>query len=158
MTGPGPNSTVSSFPLCFPFWFPSSDLSAHREFFHHRLTCFFSFAFKSHYIISQNRKFPNLGNSIPVLSLRQPLKRLGQVKMKKSRYSKKYTRLLRTLRQVRKSAGLTQAEVGKRFGTHASFVSKCESGERRIDVVELAEFCRLYKVTLSEFLKMSEIE
>lgn len=94
-----------------------------------------------------------------MLSLRQPLKRLGSlVKMKKSRYSKKYTRLLRTLRQVRKSAGLTQAEVGKRFGTHASFVSKCESGERRIDVVELAEFCRLYKVTLSEFLKMSEIE
>ena len=78
--------------------------------------------------------------------------------MKKSRYSKKYARLLRALKQARKDSGLTQVEVAKRFGAHASFVSKCESGERRIDVVELADFCRLYKVGLSDFLTMAELE
>jgi len=78
--------------------------------------------------------------------------------MRKSRYSKQYESVLRTLRQVRKDAGMTQTDVARRFGAHASFVSKCESGERRIDVVELAEFCRLYRVSLPDFLKRAGIE
>jgi hypothetical protein len=45
--------------------------------------------------------------------------------------------------------------VAKHFGAHASFVSKVESGERRLDVVELADFCRLYGVRLAAFLKKS---
>ena len=78
--------------------------------------------------------------------------------MKKLRHSAKYARLLKTLRQVRKEAGLTQTDVARKFGAHASFVSKCESGERRVDVIELAEFCRIYKVPLAEFLQRAEIE
>jgi hypothetical protein len=35
-------------------------------------------------------------------------------------------------------------EVAGRLGRPQSFVSKCESGERRVDVVELVEFSRLY--------------
>ena len=53
---------------------------------------------------------------------------------------------------------MTQSEVGKRFGSHASFVSKCESGERRIDVTELAEFCQLYGISLTGFLKSTGVE
>jgi hypothetical protein len=49
-------------------------------------------------------------------------------------------------------------QVGAAFGAHASFISKCESGERRIDVVELAEFCRLYKVSLAKFLSAAGFE
>ncbi len=79
-------------------------------------------------------------------------------RMKKSRYTKKYERLLVTLREVRKAASLTQVEVAKKFGAHASFVSKCESGERRIDVVELADFCRVYGVSLIEFLRRAELD
>jgi transcriptional regulator with XRE-family HTH domain len=59
---------------------------------------------------------------------------------------------------MRKDAGLTQAEVGKHFGSHASFVSKVESGERRLDVVELADFCQLYRVRVSSFLKRAGLE
>jgi DNA-binding transcriptional regulator YiaG len=77
--------------------------------------------------------------------------------MKKARYTKNYNRMLKALRETRKEAGLTQAEVGRAFGSHASFVSKCESGERRIDVIELAEFCRLYGVNLSQFLKKADL-
>ena len=73
--------------------------------------------------------------------------------MKKLRHSAKYDQLLRVLRQTRKRAGLTQTDVARKFGAHASFVSKCESGERRLDVVELAEFCRLYGVRLAALLK-----
>lgn len=78
--------------------------------------------------------------------------------MKKTRYTINYNRMLRVLRETRKEAGLTQAQVGRAFGSHASFVSKCESGERRIDVIELAEFCRLYGVSLAEFLKNADLD
>lgn len=73
--------------------------------------------------------------------------------MQKSRYTQKYSRMLGALRAARVEAGLTQTDVAKRFGAHASFVSKCESGERRIDVIELSLFCELYKVTVSDFLR-----
>jgi transcriptional regulator with XRE-family HTH domain len=72
--------------------------------------------------------------------------------MQKSQHTRQYERLLKALRQARKSAGLTQLDVAARLGSYASYVSKCESGERRIDVVELAEFCRLYGIKLRELL------
>ena len=78
--------------------------------------------------------------------------------MEKRRHSKAYARFLHALQQARKDAGMTQVVVAKAFGTHASFVSKCESGERRVDVVELADFCHLYSVKLSTFIKTAGLE
>jgi transcriptional regulator with XRE-family HTH domain len=66
--------------------------------------------------------------------------------------------LLETLRAAREDAGLTQSEVAKHFNSHASFVSKVEAGERRIDVVELADLCRLYGLRLAAFLKRAGFE
>ena len=93
-----------------------------------------------------------MGNFSPGPTLLQTKKYLQQPRMKKSRHSQLYLRLLTELKKARLEAGLTQAVVGKKFGSHASFVSKCESGERRIDVVELAKFCKIYKISLTEFL------
>ena len=42
--------------------------------------------------------------------------------------------------EKRKAAGLTQAVVAKRLGRHQSFVATAESGQRRIDVIELLDF------------------
>jgi transcriptional regulator with XRE-family HTH domain len=53
--------------------------------------------------------------------------------------------MLARLRQARRDAGLTQAEVGRRLGLRQSFVSKVESGERRLDPVELARFAAVYR-------------
>lgn len=78
--------------------------------------------------------------------------------MPKSRHSTRYRRLLRTLKDTRIEAELTQKEVGRKFGMHASFVSKIETGERRLDVVELADFCKLYGVPLAKFLKQAGLE
>lgn len=78
--------------------------------------------------------------------------------MPKSRHTVRYERLLQILRQARKDAGLTQTQVAKHFQSHASFVSKVESGERRLDVVELADFCRVYGVRLNAFLKKAGLE
>jgi transcriptional regulator with XRE-family HTH domain len=64
-----------------------------------------------------------------------------------------YRRFLTRLRAARKGARLTQVEVAKRLRVQLSFVSKCESGERRVDVVELMAFARLYRRPLAFFLR-----
>jgi transcriptional regulator with XRE-family HTH domain len=70
----------------------------------------------------------------------------------KSVHSDGYQRLLRRLRQARRDADLTQAEVGRRLGLRQAFVSKVESGERRLDPVELARFAVVYGKPLGWFL------
>jgi transcriptional regulator with XRE-family HTH domain len=57
--------------------------------------------------------------------------------VEKSIYSEEYPQLCTLLRQLRREAGLTQAEIAKRLDVPQSFVSKYESGERRLDVIEL---------------------
>lgn len=39
----------------------------------------------------------------------------------------------------RRASGITQVELAKKLGRYQSFVAHLESGQRRIDVVELAE-------------------
>jgi transcriptional regulator with XRE-family HTH domain len=73
--------------------------------------------------------------------------------MQKSQHTRKYQRLLKALREARRGARLTQLDIAAKLGTYASYVSKCESGERRVDIVELAEFCRVYGLKLADFLK-----
>jgi transcriptional regulator with XRE-family HTH domain len=67
-------------------------------------------------------------------------------------YSEVYKVFLARLRAARKERNLTQADVARRLGRPQSFVSKCESGERRVDVVELAAFAKLYRKTLRYFI------
>jgi transcriptional regulator with XRE-family HTH domain len=52
-----------------------------------------------------------------------------------------------------RAAGLTQVEVAKKLRRPQSYVSKCESGKRRVDVVELAEFAQLYRKDLNFFIR-----
>lgn len=48
--------------------------------------------------------------------------------------------LIEFLIEKRKEAGLTQAEVAERLDRYQSFVATVESGQRRIDVVDLLQF------------------
>jgi transcriptional regulator with XRE-family HTH domain len=70
----------------------------------------------------------------------------------RSTHSAGYQRLLARLRQARRDAGLTQAAVGRRIGARQAFVSKVESGERRLDPVELAQFAAIYGKPVPWFL------
>jgi transcriptional regulator with XRE-family HTH domain len=47
---------------------------------------------------------------------------------------------------------LTQVEVAERLRKPQSFVSKTEAGERRLDVIELLEFARLYDLPITWFV------
>lgn len=51
-----------------------------------------------------------------------------------------HTALVALIVSKRHHAGLTQEVVAKRLGRHQSFVATVESGQRRIDIVELFDF------------------
>ncbi len=68
-------------------------------------------------------------------------------------YPKQYRKFLERLRQARLEAGLTQTEVANAMQKPQSFVSKCETGERRVDIVELQVFANLYGVPLTYFME-----
>ena len=60
------------------------------------------------------------------------------------------------LRQVRVEAGLRQVDVAAKLGVRQSFVSNYESGERRLDVLQLRDACEAVGVTLPAFIKRLE--
>jgi transcriptional regulator with XRE-family HTH domain len=60
------------------------------------------------------------------------------------------------LRTIRKEAGLSQSELAMRLNKPQSFVSKYESGERRLDMVETLQICQAVHISLAEFSKRLE--
>lgn len=69
-----------------------------------------------------------------------------------ARRSADYATFLRRLRRARTDANMSQSQAAAKLGKPQSFISKCESGERRVDVVELKAFARLYGVPVTYFL------
>jgi transcriptional regulator with XRE-family HTH domain len=67
-------------------------------------------------------------------------------------HSPRYQQFLARLKAARLEAGLTQEQVAKKLGKPQSFISKCESGERRVDAVEFVDFAHLYKKALDSFV------
>jgi transcriptional regulator with XRE-family HTH domain len=59
----------------------------------------------------------------------------------RSPHASRYVKLRSLLSEARATAQLTQVQVAERLGRPQSFVSKYESGERQLDVVEFVEVC-----------------
>jgi transcriptional regulator with XRE-family HTH domain len=70
----------------------------------------------------------------------------------RSTHSARYREFLKRLKRARQLAGLTQVEVAHALGKHQSYVAKCETGERRVDVIELAAFAEMYGRSLRYFV------
>lgn len=73
--------------------------------------------------------------------------------MAKTIYSKEHKRLIAKLKEARLKAGLTQVIAGKLMGQDQTFISKVESGQYRVDAVQLAKFAKVYKKTVEFFIK-----
>ncbi|HCO27019.1 MAG TPA: transcriptional regulator [Gimesia maris] len=73
--------------------------------------------------------------------------------MKKNLHTHRQRILLDLLRKIRKEAGFRQDDVAERLGRPQSFVSKYESGERRLDILELYDVCGALGVTLNNFVE-----
>lgn len=76
--------------------------------------------------------------------------------MRKNIFTQDQEKLQTLLRQVRVEAGLNQTELAQQLGSPQSFVSKYEMGERRLDLLELRQICRVVGVSLEEFIRRFE--
>jgi len=70
--------------------------------------------------------------------------------------SKGQVALCRALVEARKTAGLDQEGLAARLKCHQSLVARLESGQRRIDVVELVVLARAIGFDVSEILAIVE--
>ncbi|SEF15737.1 helix-turn-helix transcriptional regulator [Jiangella alba] len=69
-----------------------------------------------------------------------------------------YQRLYATLKQLRVERNLTQTQLGERIGLTQRKVSLFESGDRRIDVIELIRYARGLDLDLTDVLDRAEID
>jgi transcriptional regulator with XRE-family HTH domain len=76
--------------------------------------------------------------------------------MKKRIYLAQRDRLVSLLREMRIEAGLTQVDLAARIEKDQTYVSRYESGQRRLDVLEVREICQVVGVALEEFVKRLE--
>jgi len=72
--------------------------------------------------------------------------------VEKFTHSEGYDLFLIRLRHARQEVGLTQGQLANRLGRTQSFVSKCERGERRLDIVELRTFCIVMGISFTDFV------
>jgi transcriptional regulator with XRE-family HTH domain len=68
-------------------------------------------------------------------------------------HSDDYRTLLAVVREARESAGFTQATLATQLGRPQSWVSKVETGERRLDVAELRHVCDVLGIDLIEVIR-----
>ena len=73
--------------------------------------------------------------------------------MTKSVQTKEYAYFVEKLRKARLEAGLSQDQVAKKIRRPQSHISNIESGQQRVDVIELQRFAKLYKKPIGYFIK-----
>ena len=76
--------------------------------------------------------------------------------MEKSVVSRNYRVFLDLLREARIASGVTQVDLAERLEMTQSSVSKCERGERRLDVMELMMWCHAIGISSIDFMRSLE--
>jgi hypothetical protein len=72
---------------------------------------------------------------------------------KKSIHKPEFSLILGLLRDARAQAGLTQAALGTKLGRPQTYVSDCELGVRRLDLLQAYEWCLACGTTLTALAK-----
>ncbi|MGA2000383.1 MAG: helix-turn-helix transcriptional regulator [Terriglobales bacterium] len=76
--------------------------------------------------------------------------------MSKSGTTQQRKQLRRLLRQMRVEAGLRQVDLARLLDAPQSFISKYESGERRLDVIEFRQVCNALEVSIGDAVRQLE--
>jgi len=80
-------------------------------------------------------------------------------------HTPEYKKFLEILVRARVEKNVSQIELSRRLGKTQQFVSRCEVGERRLDVIEFYEWCEALGVdgqsmfgSLGAWLRTSKLE
>lgn len=73
--------------------------------------------------------------------------------MEKTIKSKEYKVFIQRLIKARLDTGLRQIDVAKKMKRPQSYISRVESGEYRLDILEIQRFAKLYRKGLNYFIK-----
>ncbi len=71
--------------------------------------------------------------------------------IEKTVFTPEYETFIKRLREAHQAAGLTQEEVAQRLGSYQRLVSRCLTGERRMDIIEVRAFCKALNISFSDF-------
>lgn len=72
--------------------------------------------------------------------------------MGKSIHTKEYKIFVERLKKARLEAGLTQIQAAKKLNRPQSHISNVETGQQRVDIVELKRFAKIYGKSVDYFL------
>lgn len=71
--------------------------------------------------------------------------------MEKSIHQKRYRTMIALLRKRRETRGMTQIQLAEKLNISQAVVSKIETCERRLDLIELIDVCEAMNVSIVEF-------
>lgn len=74
--------------------------------------------------------------------------------MDKTIFTESHKNLVNQLIKARKQAKLRQQDAARKLSRTQSYISKIESGQRRIDTVQLKELAAVYKKKIRFFIKL----
>lgn len=67
--------------------------------------------------------------------------------------TKEYALFIERMKKARIESGLRQIDVAKKMKRPQSYISRVESGEYRLDILEVKKFAGLYKKSIEHFVK-----
>lgn len=76
--------------------------------------------------------------------------------MKIQNENRQREKLLLLLKEIRQKHGVTQVELAEKIGVPQSFVSKYETGERQLDILELRQICQFIGISFDNFIRQLE--
>lgn len=79
-------------------------------------------------------------------------------KVEKTLGSPRHKALIALLIKEREKAGITQTELAAKLGQYQSFVARLESGQRRVDVIELIELSEIIGFDVHEIVEAVRAE
>ena len=72
--------------------------------------------------------------------------------MDKTIHSHLYHQVIGRLHSKRESGGVTQAQLAELLKVNQAFISKVETCERRLDIIELHHICQVLNISFVDFI------
>jgi len=76
--------------------------------------------------------------------------------MKIPKENRQREKLLLLLKEVRQKRDIRQVDLAAQLGVPQSFISKYETGDRQLDILELRRICELIGISLDDFVQQLE--